>query len=149
MIQFNLGFRVPHKINLYFRRIFENMGKKGEVDIKSRYPSLKKYDITGDFHFVLIETTLTHDYDLKFKDHALMNLYGFLEKFSRTPEKMFELDESITTTEQVPMIIAGVREWDLKRIDLKGSGDDEKTKRNQQLQENISKKGEEENNAKA
>ncbi len=141
MIQFHLGFRVAHKINLYFRRIFEDMGQKDEVDIKTRYSSLKKYDLTGDFRFVLIETTLTRDYDLEFKDQVIMDLFSILEIFNRSPVKTFELDESITTTEKVPLIISGVREWDLKRIDQTSEAQNERKDKNRQLQENISKKG--------
>ncbi|MFM7017317.1 KUP/HAK/KT family potassium transporter, partial [Flavobacterium sp.] len=48
-VDFNLGFREPTKINLMFREVLKDMVKKGEVDITSRYESLNKNNILGDF----------------------------------------------------------------------------------------------------
>jgi KUP system potassium uptake protein len=55
-VDFNLGFREPTKINLMFRSD-QRHGKKGEVDITSRYESLSKNNIIGDFKFVLSEVS--------------------------------------------------------------------------------------------
>ena len=63
-VDFNLGFREPTKINLMFKEVIKDMVKKGEVDITSRYESLNKNNIIGDFKFVLSEKFLSNDSDL-------------------------------------------------------------------------------------
>ncbi len=48
-IDFILGFRVAPRINLMFRKVVEDMVNRKEVDIRSRYKSLNKNNIIGDF----------------------------------------------------------------------------------------------------
>ena len=77
-IDFNLGFREPTKINLMFKEVIRDMVKKGEVDITSRYESLNKNNIIGDFKFVLSEKFLSNDSDLRWhrkNNHELLFLY--------------------------------------------------------------------------
>ncbi len=50
-IDFRLGFRVAPRINLFFRKVLEEMVKNKEVDITSRYESLSKQNVIGDFRF--------------------------------------------------------------------------------------------------
>ena len=50
-VTFRLGFRVEQRINLYFRKVVEDMVKNGEVDITSKYESLNKHNVIGDFRF--------------------------------------------------------------------------------------------------
>ena len=54
-IDFNLGFREATKINLLFKEVLADMVKNGEVDITSRYESLNRNKVIGDFRFVLFE----------------------------------------------------------------------------------------------
>jgi KUP system potassium uptake protein len=56
-VDFNLGFREPTKINLMFKEVIKDMVQKGEMDITSRYESLNKNNIIGDFKFVLSENS--------------------------------------------------------------------------------------------
>jgi KUP system potassium uptake protein len=53
-VTFRLGFRIEHRINLYFRKVVENMVKNNEIDITSRYASLARQNVTGDFRFVVM-----------------------------------------------------------------------------------------------
>src|SRR5690606_363880 len=43
-IDFHLGFREEQKISLLFRKVVEDMVKKGEIDITSNYETLKKHN---------------------------------------------------------------------------------------------------------
>ena len=61
-IDFNLGFREPTKINLMFKEVLKDMVKNGEVDVTSRYESLNKNNILGDFKFVLLEKFLSNKF---------------------------------------------------------------------------------------
>jgi KUP system potassium uptake protein len=51
-----------------FKEVIKDMVQKGEVDITSRYESLSKNNIIGDFKFVLSEKFLSNDSDLRWHE---------------------------------------------------------------------------------
>jgi KUP system potassium uptake protein len=104
-VDFNLGFREPTKINLMFKEVLKDMVSNGEVDISSRYESLNKNNILGDFKFVLSEKFLSNDSDLLWHEKLIMNTYFFFKKFSLSEEKGFGLDSSSVKIEQFPMVL--------------------------------------------
>lgn len=116
-VDFRLGFRVEPKINLLFRQVVENMVERGEVDITSRYESLKKEGLIGDFRFVVLEKYLSHDNKLSFIDKLVMDVYAELKKLSLSEERGFGLDTSSVTIEKVPMVVSRVQKAPLKRLD--------------------------------
>jgi len=115
-IDFNLGFREPTKINLMFKEVIKDMVQNGEVDITSRYESLNKNHIIGDFKFVLSEKFLSNDSDLTFFEKIVMNSYFFLKKFSLSEEKGFGLDSSSVKIEQFPLVLHAPEKIEMKRI---------------------------------
>jgi KUP system potassium uptake protein len=104
-VDFYLGFREPTKINLMFKEVIKDMVKNGEVDITSRYESLSKNHIIGDFKFVLSEKFLSNDSDLTFFEKIVMNTYFIMKKMSLSEEKGFGLDSSSVKVEQFPMVL--------------------------------------------
>ncbi|MEP6595628.1 MAG: KUP/HAK/KT family potassium transporter, partial [Ginsengibacter sp.] len=50
-IEFRLGFRMEPHINLMFRHVVEDMVANREVNINSRYESLQRNNVVGDFQF--------------------------------------------------------------------------------------------------
>ena len=48
-VEFRLGFRVQPRINLLFRKVVQDLVANNEVNITSRYESLERNNITGDF----------------------------------------------------------------------------------------------------
>jgi KUP system potassium uptake protein len=116
-IDFYLGFREPTKINLMFKQVLKDMVANGEVDITSRYESLSKNNIIGDFKFVLSEKFLSNDSDLTFFEKVVMNSYFLLKKLSLSEEKAFGLDSSSVKVEQFPMVLHPTEFVDMKRID--------------------------------
>ena len=115
-IDFKLGFRVAPRVNLMFRKVVEDMVKNKEVDITSRYKSLNKNNIIGDFRFIVIEKFLSYENELPFYEKFILDVYGFLKHFSLSEEKAFGLDTSSVTVEAVPLIIAPPKALNLKRI---------------------------------
>lgn len=115
-IDFNLGFREPTKINLMFKEVLKNMVKNGEVDVNSRYESLYKNNIIGDFKFVLSEKFLSNDSDLKWHEKVIMNSYFIMKKMSLSEEKGFGLDSSSVKIEKFPMVIHPPEKIDMVRI---------------------------------
>jgi KUP system potassium uptake protein len=79
-IDFKLGFRVEQQINLLFRKVVEDLVKKGEVEIMSKYKSLNKHKIVGDFRFVVIEKILSRSHGLTFYESMVMTIYQQLKQ---------------------------------------------------------------------
>lgn len=115
-IDFKLGFRVEQQINVLFRKVVENLVKNGEVDITSKYTSLNKYKIIGDFRFVVLEKVLSKSNVLSFWDKFIMDYYFILKKFSLSEERGFGLDISFVTIERVPLMISSQDTSELTRL---------------------------------
>lgn len=116
-IDFKLGFRVEQQINVLFRKVVEELVKNGEVDITSKYASLNKHKIVGDFRFVVLEKVLSSSNVLSFIDSFIMDYYFILKKFSLSEERGFGLDISFVTIERVPLIVSTQDDdAELKRI---------------------------------
>jgi KUP system potassium uptake protein len=116
-VNFKLGFKVEQKINLYFRKVVEDMVKKGEVDITSRYESLNKQNVIGDFRFVVLERFLSFENQLSLIEGMIMKAYFFIKDFTPSEDKWFGLDTSAVKIEKVPLIIRPVENVKLKRIE--------------------------------
>jgi KUP system potassium uptake protein len=115
-VDFKLGFRVEQQINLLFRRVVEDLVKKGEVDITSRYSSLNKHKIVGDFRFVVIEKVISRSHNLSLYERTIMGFYGYLKRLSLSEERGFGLDLSFVTVEKVPLMLSSPETVDLNRI---------------------------------
>lgn len=119
-IDFYLGFRVAPKINVMFRKVVEEMVNRQEVDITSRYVSLNKNQIIGDFKFVVLEKYLSNENDLPVYEKIIMDLYFMLKYLSISEDKAFGLDTSNVQVEKFPLIINAVNPIALKRREKKG-----------------------------
>ena len=64
-VDLKLGFRVQPRVNLYFKQVILELVKNQEVDIVSRYESLRKHHIPGDFKFVIIDRIQNYDFDFR------------------------------------------------------------------------------------
>ncbi len=115
-IDFRLGFRIEPRINQMFRQVVEELVKNNEVDITSRYTSLKEKNVIGDFRFVVIEKTLSYDNKLNFYEKFVLNAYDFLKLLSLPESKAFGLDTSSVTVENVPLVVKPSGKFKLKRI---------------------------------
>jgi len=115
-IEFKLGFRVAPRVNLFFRKVVEELARNKEVDIMSRYDTLKKYNIVGDFRFVVIQRILNYDYKLSTYERFLMMGYDILKEVSLSEEKAFGLDTSLVALEKVPLLANTAEELNLHRV---------------------------------
>jgi KUP system potassium uptake protein len=115
-VEFRLGFRVQPRINLLFRKVVEELVKQREVNVISRYESLERNNVTGDFQFVVMEKFLSQDNDLPILERFIMRLHFWIRKISLSEEKGFGLDASNVVVEKFPLIVAPVTVIKLKRI---------------------------------
>jgi len=114
-VEFRLGFRVEQKINYYFRRVVEELVLNKEVDVTSRYTSLREQNITGDFKFVVLQRHLSTENELSEFEQWVMDVYFTLDKLSLSEAKAFGLDTSSVLIEKVPLVITPLKEFKLKR----------------------------------
>jgi KUP system potassium uptake protein len=115
-VDFRLGFRVEPRINLMFRKVVEDLVANKEVNIISRYESLERGKVTGDFNFVVMEKYLSQDNDLPFVERVIMKLHFWLKETSLSEERGFGLDASTVVVEKFPLIVAPVTNLKLRRI---------------------------------
>lgn len=115
-IIYYLGFRVEPRINLFFRKVVENMVKNNEINIKSKYPSLAKNNLVADFRFVIFKKYFSYDNEFPSIQKIFLDGYKILKKFSLSEEMEFGLDTSSVVIENIPLILSPVEGINLVRI---------------------------------
>jgi len=116
-VEFRLGFRVEHRIQMMFLKVVEEMVKNKEVNVVSRYESLSKNNVMGDFRFIVMEKFLSRDNTLPLWQRLMMRGYFLLKKFSLSEERGFGLDPSDVTLEKYPLYVSSIPEVQLKRLE--------------------------------
>jgi KUP system potassium uptake protein len=116
-VEFRLGFRVDPRINLMFRKVVEDLVANREVNITSRYESLERSNIVGDFSFVVMEKYLSQDNDLPILERFIMRFHFWLKEVSLSEERGFGLDPSNVVVEKFPLIVSPVADLKLRRVD--------------------------------
>jgi KUP system potassium uptake protein len=115
-VEFRLGFRVEPRINLLFRKVVEELVNNREVNITSRYESLERNNVVGDFQFIVMEKYLSQDIELPFFEKVIMRLHFMIKEISLSEERGFGLDPSSVTIEKFPLIVAPVSSIKLRRV---------------------------------
>ena len=116
-VEFRLGFRVQPRINLLFRKVVEDLVAGKEVNITSRYESLEKNNVVGDFSFIVMEKYLSQDNELPIWERLLMKVHFWLKEVSLSEERGFGLDASNVVVEKFPLVVSPVTNVRLKRVE--------------------------------
>lgn len=114
-IDFKLGFRVQPRINLLFKRVMQELRKNHELEFLSKYESLDQNDFHADITYVVIETFLSIENELSFKEGFIMDSYFAIKQFAQSDQKAFGLDNAATIVERVPLLIMPKNYLPLKR----------------------------------
>lgn len=117
-VEFRLGFRVQPRINLLFRKVVEDLVKNREVNVTSRYESLERNNVVGDFQFVVMEKYLSQDNDLPIAERLIMRMHFWLKSISLSEERGFGLDPSNVAVEKFPLIVSPIANLQIKRVDF-------------------------------
>ena len=117
-VDFTLGFRVQPRMNILFRKVVQDLVANREVNVTSRYESLEKNNIVGDFQVVVLEKYLSGDNDLPLWERIIMKLHFWLKEVSLSEERGFGLDPSNVTVEKFPLIVSTLRMPPLKRVEI-------------------------------
>ncbi len=115
-VTFRLGFRVEQRMNLFLRKVVEDMIEAGEVNVEARY-HISRYEYpTGDMKFVIIQEFLSHENDLPFYEQFVMNIYLTVKSFTASPQNWFGLDSNSVEIEKVPLVLRPVDDIQIRRI---------------------------------
>jgi len=115
-VEFRLGFRVEQKLSLMFRKVVEDLVKNKEVNVTSRYESLERNNVVGDFQFIVMEKFLSNDNELPFIEKLVMRLHFWIKELSLSEERGFGLDPSVVAVEKFPLIVSSITSLPLKRV---------------------------------
>ena len=74
-VMFRLGFRVEQRMNLFLKKVVEELMENDEVNIQSRYHISRDEFPTGDVKFVIIQEFLSHENDLPVLEQITMSVY--------------------------------------------------------------------------
>jgi len=116
-VEFRLGFRVQPRVNVLFRHVVEDMVKRNEIDITSKYKSLSQYNLAADFRFVIMEKFLSYNNLFNASESFILNSYFAIKKLAQSEAKAFGLDTSETRIEKIPLVVKPVSNINLKRIE--------------------------------
>ncbi len=115
-ITFTLGFRIEPRISYFFELALEDLVKNDEVEMTSRHPALKHYNIRGDIRFVLLRSFLSYENALPAKENFIMRAYYILRRwFSIREDTAYGLDADNVVIENVPVVVARPEEVKLIR----------------------------------
>lgn len=114
-ININVGFRIQPKVELYFKKILQELTGKKELNLHSLPDGSSKYNPNPDFKFIVIEKFLSVENEFSFREGTLLNSYFFLKRLGQSDEKAFGLDKSDVTVEHVPLVYQPATALFLKR----------------------------------
>ncbi len=115
-ITFRLGFRVEQRMNLFVRKVIEDLIETEEANVVSRYHTSRADVLTGDIKFVIINEFLSNENELPFWEQLIMNTYLNLKKVTASPKSWFGLDSDSVEEEYAPIILRPVKDVKLTRI---------------------------------
>ncbi len=96
------GFKQGVHMDKFIHLICKEMEETGQVDLLSRYPSLRERNIEGDFRFVVVER-IARNLQLSAIKKTLLLLYYLIKKCSTSDTQILDLDPSVVTLEYVPL----------------------------------------------
>ncbi|MBF6642420.1 KUP/HAK/KT family potassium transporter [Flavobacterium sp. J49] len=111
----NVGFRIQPKVELYFKKIVQELVERKELNLHIRPDGSTKYNAEPDYKFVIIEKFISVENEFDFKDGWLLTSYFWLKKLSLSDEKAFGLDKSDVALEEYPMVYSPVNNLELCR----------------------------------
>ncbi|MEO7522797.1 MAG: KUP/HAK/KT family potassium transporter [Ferruginibacter sp.] len=115
-VDFKLGFRIPPRLNIMFKKVVEELVKNREVNVISRYESQQRNNMIGDFRFVVLEKFLSQENELPLFERLVMKLYFWVKDISLSEEKGFGLESHNVTVEKFPLMVSPPSSIKMKRV---------------------------------
>ncbi len=115
-VNFSLGFRVQQRMNVFMKKVVEELVENDELSLYSKYHSMSSKYPTGDFRFVLVQEFLSNENELPWFEQLIMSTYLTVKGWVASPKNWFGLDSDSVAIEEAPLVLQPVREVRLKRV---------------------------------
>jgi KUP system potassium uptake protein len=115
-VNFRLGFRVQQRMNVFMKKVVEDLVENEELTVYSRYHTTSSKYPTGDFRFVLIQEFLSNENELPWTEQLIMSVYLSVKGWVSSPKNWFGLDSDSVEVEKAPLLLQPVREVNLQRV---------------------------------
>lgn len=115
-VDINTGFRVQPRVELYFKKIVQDLVERKELNLHIRPDGSTKYNPEPDFKFIVIEKFLSVENEFSVREGVLLNSYFFLKRMGLSDEKAFGLDKSDVEVEFIPLVYHPVEKLELVRM---------------------------------
>ena len=115
-VTMHLGFRVEPRVDLFFRKIAEELVASGEVAVE-KVPGMQ-YSSTGigNYKFVITNSFLSYDNDLPLLKNVYTRLYYLLKSIGIREDEAYGLDSSNVLFEKYPLVFNPADQVTLRRI---------------------------------
>lgn len=107
-VNIKLGFKETHDIDTLMTEIIEKLSAEGKVNDMSAYPSLRKFNLSPDFRFVLLSTRVSNDAILSKFDLISIKFYRLIKSLGISPIEDFGLDHFNVNVEYIPIKITNL-----------------------------------------
>lgn len=104
-VDFKLGFKVEPRINHYFKQVIDDLAANGEIDVMSRYESLREFRVTSDFQYILIDRVASSESDFTPHQQLILDMYELIRKMAISEARALGLDTSNCVIEKVPLLV--------------------------------------------
>lgn len=105
-IKLNLGFKNEQSINLYLRRIVEELIASGDMPPQRRRFSIYDNDKVGDFKFVFLKKKVPMKSGLPNWQDALLRFKYLMREHAGSTAAWYGLDTAVQIRETVPLFIS-------------------------------------------
>jgi KUP system potassium uptake protein len=116
-VNFRLGFRVQQRMNVFMKKVVEELVGKEELTVYSRYHTHNNRYPTGDFRFVLVQEFLSNENELPWFEQLILDTYLTIKGLISSPKNWFGLDSDSVDVEKAPLLLQPVKGVELKRMD--------------------------------
>jgi len=115
-VEFRLGFRIEPRINLFFKKVLQEMIEQHESSADVAKVVYSKTNVTTDVRYVILEKFLSVENEFSLKEGFILNSYFAISKMAQSDKRAFGLDLSDTEIEKIPLVVAPLANVPLKRI---------------------------------
>ncbi|MBX7240288.1 MAG: KUP/HAK/KT family potassium transporter [Bacteroidia bacterium] len=115
-VRIRFGYKEPYKANAMFQKVLMDLIKEGKLDNISNYESLKKYGISKDFKFILLNSRVSSDEIINPRDFMMIKSYRIIENMSASPSEFFGLETTNVEEELIPLEISQSRKVEVEDI---------------------------------
>lgn len=116
-VQFNLGYKVNQKINVYFRQVVQDLRKSGELPPQNKQHSIYGPSDIGNFKFYMLRKMIPQERGLTSMDTRLLKMKYGIRRIVGNPSRWYGLETANAIFEYVPLFITRKSEQEkLERI---------------------------------